>query len=40
MIEPFKGLALGVFLITVGMGIDPLVAARPLGRAVVAVGGA
>ena len=24
MIEPFKGLALGVFLITVGMGIDPL----------------
>jgi CPA2 family monovalent cation:H+ antiporter-2 len=25
MIEPFKGLALGVFLITVGMGIDPLV---------------
>jgi len=25
MTEPFKGLALGVFLITVGMGIDPIV---------------
>ncbi|MBO9575569.1 MAG: cation:proton antiporter [Sphingobium sp.] len=28
MTEPFKGLALGVFLITVGMGVDPLAIAR------------
>jgi len=28
MTEPFKGLALGVFLLTVGMGIDPMSLAR------------
>jgi CPA2 family monovalent cation:H+ antiporter-2 len=28
MTEPFKGLALGVFLITVGMGIDPMALLR------------
>jgi CPA2 family monovalent cation:H+ antiporter-2 len=37
MIEPFKGLALGVFLITVGMGIDPLVLLARWDELVVAV---
>ena len=33
-IEPFKGLLLGVFLIAVGLGFDPLrVAGRPAGHA-------
>ncbi|BAK66214.1 putative transporter [Sphingobium sp. SYK-6] len=35
--EPFKGLALGVFLITVGMGIDPLALMRSWDKVLLAV---
>jgi CPA2 family monovalent cation:H+ antiporter-2 len=38
MTEPFKGLALGVFLITVGMGIDPVALARQWPELLAAVG--
>ena len=37
LIEPFKGLALGVFLITVGMGIDLVTVWRDLGSIALAV---
>ena len=37
MIEPFRGLALGVFLITVGMSIDPAVLWARLGEVAVAL---
>ncbi|MBT2185332.1 cation:proton antiporter [Sphingobium nicotianae] len=37
MTEPFKGLALGVFLITVGMGIDPLALAKQWGSLLLAI---
>jgi CPA2 family monovalent cation:H+ antiporter-2 len=38
MTEPFKGLALGVFLITVGMSIDPMVLARQWASLLLAIG--
>lgn len=37
MIEPFKGLALGIFLITVGMGINPMAIAARWGDVLIAV---
>ncbi|MBN8832113.1 MAG: cation:proton antiporter [Sphingomonadales bacterium] len=37
MTEPFKGLALGVFLITVGMGIDPRQLASQWGELLMAI---
>ena len=39
IMQPFKGLALGVFLLTVGMGIDLAVVWRDFGKIVVAVVG-
>lgn len=37
MTDPFKGLALGVFLITVGMGIDPAMVWDRLGDVLIAI---
>ena len=37
MTEPFKGLALGVFLLTVGMGIDPLALLRQWDKLLLAI---
>jgi CPA2 family monovalent cation:H+ antiporter-2 len=39
IIEPFKGLALGIFLITVGMSVDLMMVAANLGPIVLAVVG-